>query len=276
MKQKMAFALALMMLLTSLTACGGKKGDGSAPQDGGASSSVTSEELDGTESTPEAPASSSAPEETDGEQDPAASAAQSAPETGAPAESKPAAKPSADTASKPSGSASKPSASTSKPASKPSADTPGKPQQPNKPEEPPAQPAPETPAAKAPAVADVAAAVENALAAQISFMELTADDLSAVYGLSSSAVEGFVCKMPMMNVQATEYFVAKAAAGQADTVKAAAVKRQSDLDATWSHYLPEQYELVQNYKLAVNGDYVLFVVGENAQAAVDAFNSLTR
>ena len=82
--------------------------------------------------------------------------------------------------------------------------------------------------------------------------------------------------MPMMNVQATEFFVAKAAAGQVETVKAAAVKRQADLDATWSHYLPAQYELVQNYKLVVNGDYVLFVVAENAQAAVDAFNSLTK
>lgn len=106
-------------------------------------------------------------------------------------------------------------------------------------------------------------------------MSLTDSDLSSLYGLDSSSVEGFVGKVPMMNVKATEYLVVKAVSGKAETVKNGMLKRQADLDATWKQYLPEQYELVKNYKLVTNGDYVLFAVGENAQAAVDAFNSAT-
>ena len=265
MKKRIAFALAMMMILTSLAACGGKKDDGGVSSSGAGSSSVgaSSSEVDGTVSTPEAPDASVQPEDLTDKQDPAASAGQNgaAQDTGKTETVKP----------------------DSKPQQPAKPQQPSKPQQPAKPQqkpetkpEPKPEPKPEAPAEKNPAVADVAAAVEGALSVEMSFMELTADDLSALYGLSASAVEGFQCKVPMMNVQATEYFVAKAASGQVETVKAAALKRQADLVATWKQYLPEQYELVKNYKLAVNGNYVLFVVGENAQAAVDAFNNLTK
>lgn len=261
MKKRIAFALAMMMILTSLAACGSKKDDGSASSSGAGSSSAgaSSSEVGGTVSTPETPDASVQPEEPADKQDPSSSAGQNgaAQDTGKTETVKPDSKP--HQPSKP--------------------QQPAKPQQPSKPQQKPEtkpEPKPEVPEAKNPSVADVAAAVEGALSEQMSFVELTADDLSTVYGLSASAVEDFQCKMPMMNVQATEYFVAKAADGQVETVKAAALKRQADLDATWKQYLPEQYELVKNYKLAVNGNYVLFVVGENAQAAVDAFNNLTK
>lgn len=259
MRKKLAFALAMMMILTSLAACGGKD-NGASSEKADGSVSAMSGDLDGTVSTPIKPDSSAQPDEPKGEQDPEASA------TETPADAQQESKPQQSTGGSTAG-ASKPQQN--KPAEKPSKPV-------EKPAEPKPDPVPELPAAKTPAVADVAAAVESALATEIAFMELTADDLTALYGLDASAVEAFTCKMPMMNVQATEFFVAKAAAGQVETVKAAAVKRQADLDATWSHYLPAQYELVQNYKLVVNGDYVLFVVAENAQAAVDAFNSLTK
>ena len=145
------------------------------------------------------------------------------------------------------------------------------PQQPQAPQQ-----TPPASQSKQPAISEVATAVEQAMGLQTEMMQFTSEDLSALYGLSSAAVEGFVGKMPMMNVQATEYLVVKAAPGQVDTVKAGMQKRQADLDTTWKQYLPEQYALVQNYKLVANGEYVLFAVGENAQAAVNAFNNLTK
>ena len=41
-------------------------------------------------------------------------------------------------------------------------------------------------------------------------------------------------------------------------------------------YLPEQLELVQNYKLVTNGNYILFAVSEYADEAVTAFNAYTK
>ena len=51
--------------------------------------------------------------------------------------------------------------------------------------------------------------------------------------------------------------------------------RPADLEAQWSSYLPAQLELVQNYQLVINGNYILFAVSEYAEEAVEIFNSYT-
>lgn len=108
---------------------------------------------------------------------------------------------------------------------------------------------------------------------------LTAMDdatLSAMYGINASDLEEYICMMPLMGVHSTEFFIAKVKDGKMDTVKAGIAKRQADLDAQWSQYLPEQYELVKNYKLVTNGNYVLFAISEYADDAVTIFNSYTK
>lgn len=107
-------------------------------------------------------------------------------------------------------------------------------------------------------------------------MDVDADTLSALYGIDSADLVEFVCKMPMMNVKATEFFIAQVADGRMDAVKAALEARQADLEAQWSQYLPDQLELVQNYQLVTNGNYVIFAVSEYAADAVDIFNTYTK
>ena len=80
----------------------------------------------------------------------------------------------------------------------------------------------------------------------------------------------------MMSVQATEFFIAKVKDGKLDAVKSALEQRQKDLEEQWSQYLPAQLELVQNYKLVSNGNYILFAVSESAPDAVSAFNTYTK
>lgn len=114
---------------------------------------------------------------------------------------------------------------------------------------------------------------------KLSLPNLTAMDdatLSAMYGINASDLEEYVCMMPLMGVHSTEFFIAKVKDGKMDTVKAGIAKRQADLDAQWSQYLPEQYELVKNYKLVTNGNYVLFAISEYAGDAVTIFNSYTK
>lgn len=106
-------------------------------------------------------------------------------------------------------------------------------------------------------------------------MEGDAEILAALYGIDSADLEEFVLQVPLMNVSATEFFIARVKEGSMDTVKAGAERRQQDLEAQWSTYLPEQLELVQNYKLCTNGNYLLFVVSYDAETVAGLFDSCT-
>ncbi|MEQ2456916.1 DUF4358 domain-containing protein [Flavonifractor hominis] len=109
-----------------------------------------------------------------------------------------------------------------------------------------------------------------------SLTDLDDSTLNALYGIDPADLDSYICKIPVISVQATEFFIAKVKDGKMDTVKACVEKRQADLEAQWSQYLPEQLELVQNYKLVTNGNYILFVISDHADEAVNAFNSYTK
>ena len=106
-------------------------------------------------------------------------------------------------------------------------------------------------------------------------MEVDDDALDFLYGIDAADLESYVGRFPMMNVHATEFFMAKVKDGKMNDVKKALETRQSNLDQQWSQYLPDQYALVKNYKLVVNGNYVLFCVCEDADTVVDLFNDAT-
>ena len=108
-----------------------------------------------------------------------------------------------------------------------------------------------------------------------SLSDVDAETLSALYGISTDDLVSYVCKMPAISVQATEFFIAEVKEGKMDAVKAAVEKRQADLVQQWSQYLPEQLELVENYQLVTSGNYILFAISEHADQAVYAFNSYT-
>lgn len=105
---------------------------------------------------------------------------------------------------------------------------------------------------------------------------LDADTLTALYPLSTADLAEYGYYGSLIGVQASEFFIAKVQSGKMETVKTAILSRQADLDAQWRQYLPEQYELVKNYKLVQNGDYVFFGVAEKVSDAVDIFNQYTK
>lgn len=108
------------------------------------------------------------------------------------------------------------------------------------------------------------------------FMDLDDGLLSDLYGIDAADLDSYAAKVPMINVKATEFFIAKVKSGKMDAVKAGIAKRQADLDEQWSMYLPDQLELVQNYKLAESGDYVLFAICEDADDVVKAFEDCVK
>ena len=104
-------------------------------------------------------------------------------------------------------------------------------------------------------------------------MELDDTTLKDIYGIDPADLESYTARIPFMNVQATEFFIAQVQPGQMDTVKAALEARQATLQSQWSQYLPAQLELVENYKLVTSGDYILFAVTEYADDVVNDFNN---
>ena len=124
----------------------------------------------------------------------------------------------------------------------------------------------------------VVQSVWNEISALDMPMMTTVNDtlLSSIYGINASDLVEYVCKMPAMNTTATEFFIGEVKDGKMDTVKAALEARQDALDEEWSKYLPEQYELVQNYQLVTSGNYVIFVISDQADEAVSAFNTYAK
>lgn len=234
----LALALAGALTFTTLTACGG--GNTPAPE----SSAPVVENSASPLPESSAPVTEESPD--------------ALPESSAPVEesSEPSAAPSAQPTTKPT--------ATPKPTTKPTA-TP----------KPTVKPTP-TPESKP--ETNVVQSVWNDIS-KLSLPNLTAMDdatLSAMYGINASDLEEYVCMMPLMGVHSTEFFIAEVKDGKMDTVKAGIAKRQADLDAQWSQYLPDQHELVKNYKLVTNGNYVLFAISEYATDAVTIFNSYTK
>lgn len=239
-KRILSLALAGVLSLGLLTACGGNQAP--APET----------------DTPAVESPSPTPETEPPIPDSSAPAAGETPET-VPETTPPAEEP-ADTPS-------------TAPSTKPSA----------KPSTPPASAAPSTKPTPTPApvepepTVDVVQSTWNAISQYElpSLMDADADTLSALYGISTDDLVSYVCKMPLMAVHATEFFIAEVKDGKMDAVKAGVEKRQADLVQQWSQYLPDQLELVENYKLVTSGNYILFAISEHADEAVSAFNSYT-
>ncbi|MBU3804421.1 MAG: DUF4358 domain-containing protein [Candidatus Cellulosilyticum pullistercoris] len=92
------------------------------------------------------------------------------------------------------------------------------------------------------------------------------------YGIDPELLASYSVNMPMMNVTATEIAVFEVKdEASIEAVKAGIEKRQKALEEQWQSYLPEQLELVQNYKVAVKDNLVLFVISEHADQIVETF-----
>ncbi|MFR2534963.1 MAG: DUF4358 domain-containing protein [Clostridia bacterium] len=99
---------------------------------------------------------------------------------------------------------------------------------------------------------------------EMAMMDMTADTLSTVYDISTEDIEEVVGKMPLMNVHASMYLIVKAKDGKVNSVKEQIEKIGDSEEQKWENYLPEQYALVKNRKIGVRGNYIYFIISENA------------
>lgn len=92
------------------------------------------------------------------------------------------------------------------------------------------------------------------------------------FGLSANDYEGVVYYAPASNMEATEILVVKLSdTAQQQELRDAVETRVSQQLNTFEGYAPEQAGLMQDAVVDVRGNYVLYAVGSNAQAARSAF-----
>ncbi|SMF92954.1 protein of unknown function [Paenibacillus uliginis N3/975] len=109
---------------------------------------------------------------------------------------------------------------------------------------------------------------------QPSLMELDADSVKQQYHLDPALLEDYTVRIPMMNVKTNEISVLKVKDEKdIPTIETAIKQCAADVQKQFETYLPDQYENAKNYKLVTKGNYLLFVISEDADELVKSFDS---
>ncbi|MEO4051875.1 DUF4358 domain-containing protein [Solibacillus sp. CAU 1738] len=108
---------------------------------------------------------------------------------------------------------------------------------------------------------------------QPALMELTEKDLLNLYGLDATKLEDFSVRIPMMNVKTNEIAIFKVKdAKDVAEVEAAVKQRAENVAKQFEHYLPDQYENAKNHKIVTKGNYVLFVISDQADKLITVYD----
>lgn len=117
--------------------------------------------------------------------------------------------------------------------------------------------------------------VTQAVISQIdmsSVEESTSQMLKKFYGLNAADYEAVVLYAPVSNMDAEEILIVKLTNnGQSDAVRAAIEKRLETQKNSFDGYGIEQYDLLENHVLDVQGNYILYIVHADAAKADQAF-----
>lgn len=117
--------------------------------------------------------------------------------------------------------------------------------------------------------------VENAVTAQVSMDGMHQEGSQMVkrlYGLNANDYDGTILYIADSNMGAEEMLLVKLAdVSQADDVEAAVETRISNQENAFEGYGAEQYQLLQEHVLSVQGNYVFFLVHPDARQAQKAF-----
>jgi len=112
---------------------------------------------------------------------------------------------------------------------------------------------------------------------QPSLFDLTEETLKDYYDIDRELIEDFTIKTPAINLISNEIAVVKVKdAKNIDAIKKSMEQRAKDVQKMFEQYLPEPYKNAQNYKIAVEGDYVLFLISESADDLVKAFKEAAK
>lgn len=104
-------------------------------------------------------------------------------------------------------------------------------------------------------------------------MKTGMDVLVENYGVPEGALEEGVAFFPMITSPDTIILGKLAEGADVDAVKEAFETYRKGQEDTFSWYLSQNLPKVQNARTVVDGDYILFVIAENPDAAEEAFHT---
>ena len=109
---------------------------------------------------------------------------------------------------------------------------------------------------------------------QPAMMELTTDQVKEIYNIDPEMLEEYAIRIPMMNVKTNEIAILKVK-NEADVpkVEEALKQRAENVQKQFETYLPDQYENAKNYQLVTKGNYVLFVISEQADELISVYDT---
>ena len=104
-------------------------------------------------------------------------------------------------------------------------------------------------------------------------MELTGEQVQEVYNIDPEKLADYAIRIPMMNVKSNEIAILKVKdAADVSAVEEALKQRAQTVQQQFETYLPDQYENAKNYKLVTKGNYVLFVISDQADELVTEYD----
>ena len=104
-------------------------------------------------------------------------------------------------------------------------------------------------------------------------MELTDEQVQEIYNIDPEKLADYAIRIPMMNVKSNEIAILKVKdVADVPAVEEAVKQRAATVQQQFETYLPDQYENAKNYKLVTKGNYVLFVISDQADALVTEYD----
>ena len=104
-------------------------------------------------------------------------------------------------------------------------------------------------------------------------MEVTGEQVQEVYNIDPEKLEDYAIRIPMMNIKTNEIAILKVKdAADVSAVEEAVKERAATVQKQFETYLPDQHENAKNYKLVTKGNYVLFVISDQADGLVAEYD----
>ena len=104
-------------------------------------------------------------------------------------------------------------------------------------------------------------------------MEVTGEQVQEIYNIDPEKLEDYAIRIPMMNVKTNEVAILKVKdVADVPAVEEAVKQRAATVQQQFETYLPDQYENAKNYKLVTKGNYVLFVISDQADKLVAEYD----